>query len=136
MRAIPPAAGKLCATHAGKVEPIKKTEKLRLAHPVDLLASKAWTNWQRDCFTTERTQPFKQVFRELYVLTSQEKSDATFSQRYAGHQVNPRQAMALSAVAAGSLPPNKAFFARSTTKSSSPGSNSWSRFLPPPRSKA
>ena len=91
----PVGGGKALRDHAGKVEPIKKTEKLRLAHPVDLLASKAWTSWQRDCFTTERTQPFKQVFRELYVLTSQEKSDATFSQRYAGHQVNPRQAMAL-----------------------------------------
>jgi hypothetical protein len=87
--------GKALGDCAGKVEPIKKTEKLRLAHPVDLLASKNWTSWQRECFASERTQPFKQVFRELYVLTSQEKSDATFSQRYAGHQVNPRQAMAL-----------------------------------------
>ena len=87
--------GKALRDCSGKVEPIKKTEKMRLAHPVDLLASKAWTNWQHDCFTSERTQPFKQVFRELYVLTSQEKSDATFSRRYAGHQVNPRQAMAL-----------------------------------------
>ena len=91
----PVAGGKGLRNHDGKVEPIKSSEKLRLAHPVDLLASKAWTNWQRDFFTSERTQPFKQVFRELYVLTAQEKSDATFSQRYAGHQVNPRQAMAL-----------------------------------------
>ncbi len=88
-------AGKALRDCAGNVEPIKKTEKLRQAHPVDLLESKAWTNWQRDCFTGERIQPFKQVFRELYVLTSQEKRDATFSERYAGHQVNPRQAMAL-----------------------------------------
>lgn len=79
----------------GKVEPIKKDEPLRLAHPVDLLKLKNWTQWQRDCFAAERVQPFKQVFRELYVVTEQEKSDSTFSRRYAGQQVNPRQALAL-----------------------------------------
>src|SRR5262249_47480895 len=42
-------------------------------------------------------QPFKQVFRELYVITRQEKSDGTQSRRYAGHQVQDRQAMALLA---------------------------------------
>ncbi|MBK8915108.1 MAG: DUF4132 domain-containing protein [Phycisphaerales bacterium] len=80
---------------AGKREPIKKSESLRLAHPVDLLATRQWSRWQRECFGAERIQPFKQVFRELYLLTEQEKSDATFSRRYAGQQVNPRQALAL-----------------------------------------
>ncbi len=80
---------------AGKTEPIRKSESLRLAHPADLLATRQWSRWQRECFSAERVQPFKQVFRELYVLTEQEKSDATFSRRYAGHQVNPRQALAL-----------------------------------------
>ena len=36
-----------------------------------------------------------QVFRELYPMTQTEKDDNIFSARYAGHQVNPRQAMAL-----------------------------------------
>lgn len=87
--------GKGLRDHAGQIEPVKKTEKMRIAHPHDLLASKAWSGWQHDCFVTERVQPFKQVFRELYVLTTQEKSDKTFSARYAGQQVNPRQALAL-----------------------------------------
>ncbi len=87
--------GKGLRDHAHHIEPIKKTEKLRIAHPADLLASKAWSHWQRDCFAVERVQPFKQVFRELYVLTEQETRDSTFSRRYAGHQVNPRQALAL-----------------------------------------
>ncbi|WP_435010562.1 DUF5724 domain-containing protein [Tundrisphaera lichenicola] len=91
----PVGGGKGLRDQAGKVEPIKKSEVLRLAHPVDLLKSKHWTEWQRDCFSSERVQPFKQVFRELYIPTSQEKRDATFSQRYAGQQVNPRQALAL-----------------------------------------
>ncbi|MDX1934141.1 MAG: DUF5724 domain-containing protein [Capsulimonadales bacterium] len=68
---------------------------LRLAHPWDLLHTGKWDRWQRDCFLRERVQPFKQVFRELYVLTDQERADATFSARYSGHQVNPKQALAL-----------------------------------------
>jgi hypothetical protein len=39
-------------------------------------------------------QPFKQVFRELYPMTDAER-ETMQSRRYAGHQVNPRQALAL-----------------------------------------
>jgi hypothetical protein len=80
---------------SGKVEPIKPDEKLRLAHPHDLLTRGDWEEWQRHLFRVERVQPYKQVFRELYVVTKQEKSDGNVSHRYAGHQVNPTQAMAL-----------------------------------------
>ncbi len=68
---------------------------LRIAHPYDLLGTNLWHLWQQDCFQTQRQQPFKQVFRELYVLTTTERSDRTVSHRYAGHQVNSRQALAL-----------------------------------------
>jgi hypothetical protein len=91
----PVGGGKALRDQAGKIEPVKKGETLRLAHPVDLLAAREWTAWQRECFASERVQPFKQLFRELYVLTDQEKSDATFSHRYAGHQISARQALAL-----------------------------------------
>lgn len=91
----PTAEGGGLRDQSGKVEPIKPDEALRLAHPVDLLASRNWTAWQRDCFDAERVQPFKQIFRELYIPTEQELSDATFSRRYEGQQVNPRQALAL-----------------------------------------
>lgn len=40
-------------------------------------------------------QPFKQVFRELYVITKQEKKDGAISHRYDGQQVQPKQALAL-----------------------------------------
>jgi hypothetical protein len=41
-------------------------------------------------------QPFKQVFRELYVLTEGEKEDGgRVSRRYAGQQVEPRKGAAL-----------------------------------------
>ena len=68
---------------------------VRLAHPVDLLASDQWSEWQHQCFVDEIEQPFKQVFRELYVLTAAETADGKKSVRYAGHQVNPRQAAGL-----------------------------------------
>ena len=80
---------------AGKIEPVKKQEQLRIAHPVDLLNTGNWDQWQHDCFARERVQPFKQVFRELYVLTKTERDEGDLSRRYAGHQINPRQAMAL-----------------------------------------
>jgi hypothetical protein len=68
--------------------------KLRIAHPHDLLTTKEWHLWQQECFASERQQPFKQVFRELYVVTTGEQTK-TGSKRYEGHQVNPRQAIAL-----------------------------------------
>jgi Family of unknown function (DUF5724)/Domain of unknown function (DUF4132) len=68
--------------------------KLRIAHPHDLLTTKSWHLWQAECFASERQQPFKQVFRELYVVTKAEQTK-TGSKRYEGHQVNPRQAIAL-----------------------------------------
>ena len=87
--------GKVLRSHDGSLEPVKKNEKFRIAHTHDLLTSKQWDQWQKECFQAERLQPFKQVFRELYVVTSQEKLDKTKSQRYAGQQVNPKQAYAL-----------------------------------------
>ncbi|HEX8006576.1 MAG TPA: DUF5724 domain-containing protein, partial [Trebonia sp.] len=67
----------------------------RIAHPVDLAAEGSWVSWQERLFSDERRQPFKQVFRELYVLTEAERKEDPFSQRYDGHQVQPRQALAL-----------------------------------------
>jgi hypothetical protein len=66
-----------------------------IAHPVDLLRSGAWHRWQRWAFEGRTRQPFKQVFRELYVPTAAEKDGAVRSDRYAGHQVNPAQAVGL-----------------------------------------
>jgi hypothetical protein len=70
-------------------------ELLRIAHPVDLLAAGDWPAWQRDCLERGEAQPFKQLFRELYLLTDQERADVTSSARYAGHQLQPRAALAL-----------------------------------------
>jgi hypothetical protein len=60
---------------------------VRVAHPVDLLVSGRWSDWQRLAFAREVRQPCKQLFRELYVPTVQERDGATRTDRYAGHQL-------------------------------------------------
>jgi len=87
--------GKALENHGAKVEAIKADEKLRIAHPHDLLPAAEWHRWQKDCFARERIQPFKQVFREFYPLTENERAEGKQTRRYAGHQVQPRQALAL-----------------------------------------
>jgi hypothetical protein len=83
-------------SHDSRSIPITAQMCLRIAHPVDLATSGSWHLWQQYCFTQEKIQPFKQVFRELYVPTlAEQQADGNGSSRYAGHQVNPRQALAL-----------------------------------------
>ncbi|MGD1915689.1 MAG: DUF5724 domain-containing protein [Phycisphaerales bacterium] len=99
----PEKRGKLLRAHDDAREPVGKNDTLRLAHPLDLLDRGDWHEWQRDCFEAERVQPFKQIFREVYPKTETElgsgKSKSKYApdltRRYAGHQVNPRQALAL-----------------------------------------
>ena len=71
------------------------SDQLRIAHPFDLYQADQWHLWQKHCFTQQFIQPFKQAFRELYIITPAEKEAGTHSLRYAGQQVHPRQAMAL-----------------------------------------
>ena len=91
----PEEGGKVLRDDSGGRQPVKKTEMLRIAHAHDLYARGDWHRWQRDCFDRELIQPFKQVFRELYPLTKAEEREKTQSRRYAGQQVNPRQALSL-----------------------------------------
>ncbi len=91
----PDENGRVLRGLSGVVESIGKRDLLRLAHPSDLRSRGDWHNWQRECFEAERMQPFKQVFRELYLRTKSEQGNCEMSRRYAGHQVNPRQALAL-----------------------------------------
>ena len=81
----------------GKTIPVKAADEWSVAHPLDLLDAGDWHEWQGECFRAERRQPFKQVFREVYVLTAAEKEDHDKSRRYSGHQVNEQQSKALFA---------------------------------------
>ncbi|MDX9911423.1 MAG: DUF5724 domain-containing protein [Phycisphaerales bacterium] len=91
----PDKDGRVLRSHSGAPEPVGRKDTLRLAHPSDLFGHGDWHLWQRECFEAERVQPFKQVFRELYPRTESERGATDMSRRYAGHQVNPRQALAL-----------------------------------------
>ncbi len=67
--------------------------ELRIAHPLDLLESGEWPDFQHAVMTRERPQPFKQVFRELYTLNTTERDErGAGSRRYAGHQLEARRA--------------------------------------------
>ncbi|HEX9118036.1 MAG TPA: DUF5724 domain-containing protein, partial [Anaerolineae bacterium] len=81
--------------HDGVAVPLGVDEAVRIAHPHDLLNRGEWHLWQSECVRAGRSQPFKQIFRELYLLTEAECADGVVSRRYAGHQVQSRQGQAL-----------------------------------------
>jgi len=70
-------------------------DKIRIAHCVDLEKGGNWSEYQHHCFVNQGIQPFKQIFRELYLVTADEKAEKSVSRRYAGHQVQPKKAVAL-----------------------------------------
>ena len=73
---------------------VKDDSLLKIAHCFDLFESGDWASYQKDIFDRELKQPFKQVFRELYVKTVDEKGRDK-SLRYAEHQVQPAKTVAL-----------------------------------------
>lgn len=66
-----------------------------IAHPVHLYEAGCWSNYQKDLFSRKLIQPFKQVYRELYLPNADELKEQTQSRRYAGHQVQPKKTLAL-----------------------------------------
>ena len=54
-----------------------------------------WPETQRECLQQTIQQPFKQAFREVYLLTQAEREQRYHSGRYEGQQVNPKQALAV-----------------------------------------
>lgn len=68
----------------------KAADTLLVAHPSHLYKAGRWHEFQKLCFDRQIKQPFKQIFRELYVMTDEEKNQ-TESMRYAGNQINPKQ---------------------------------------------
>lgn len=61
---------------------------LKLAHGLDLLAAGSLAHWQKQIVQGQIVQPFKQVFRELYVPTPAELETFDHSRRFCGHCVN------------------------------------------------
>lgn len=70
-------------------------EEVSIAHCTDIYNDGHWSDYQHYCFTNQIAQPFKQIFRELYMPTEDELKATSVSRRYAGHQVQPKKTVAL-----------------------------------------
>lgn len=62
-------------------------EVLMVAHPHDLFQLGQLGIWQAEIVHRRIVQPFKQAFRELYVLTPAERESRTSSNRFAGRRL-------------------------------------------------
>lgn len=78
----------------GTCRTLAEDAELRLAHPYDLYARGCWRDYQRVLYERQIRQPFRQVFRELYVKTEDER-DTYRSLRYAGNQIQPAKTVAV-----------------------------------------
>jgi hypothetical protein len=69
--------------------------RVRLWHPIDSNASEvlAWREWLA---RHERRQPFKQAYREVYLLTDAERTTDTYSNRFAAHLLRQHQFASLA----------------------------------------
>jgi len=68
---------------------------VRLWHPIE--AGAAVIEAARDfLISRELRQPFKQAFREVYILTDAERTTETYSNRFAGHVLKQHQMRALA----------------------------------------
>ena len=86
--------GKLLSAE-GTLTPLKAADKLLIAHPSHLFYAVQWDLYQKYLFDKEIKQPFKQIFRELYIPTKDELETSNRSERYQGHQVQPQKTVAL-----------------------------------------
>ena len=68
-------------------------DAVRIAHPYDLYEHQVWHTFQKRVFDEEIVQPFKQVFRELY-LKLEDEQDQAESRRYSGYQIQTKKAAA------------------------------------------
>ncbi|MCI8578857.1 MAG: DUF4132 domain-containing protein [Lachnospiraceae bacterium] len=69
---------------------LEKEDTVRIAHPLDLYRSDNWHEYQKYLFDHEMRQPFKQVFRELYVKLPEEMG-LKASRMFAGNQIQPQK---------------------------------------------
>ena len=71
---------------------LEKNEKIRIAHPLDLYRAGVWHEYQKCLFDKQMRQPFKQVFRELYVKLPEELKQP-YSRMFAGNQIQPMKTL-------------------------------------------
>lgn len=81
-------------TSSGEQADVPPDAEVRLWHPIHATADDVRA-WRQYLLEQQVVQPFKQAFRELYVLTPAEEETRAYSNRFAGHVFGQVQARAL-----------------------------------------
>ena len=84
--------GKL-TDYSGKSTKLSDSDKVIVAHTFLIYKDGHWTDYQKLLYDNGTVQPFKQVFRELYVKTDEEM-EMYHSLRYSGNQIQPAKTVA------------------------------------------
>lgn len=75
---------------SGAVTPVAADAPMLIAHPFDLYKEGHWHEYQKYLFEKQIKQPFKQVFRELYVKLKEE-FDKEDSRMFSGNQIQTQK---------------------------------------------
>lgn len=81
----------------GQVVPVSADSIVKLWHPIGRSVEEVLA-WRHRLETLEIRQPFKQAWREVYVLTDAERRTNTYSNRFAGHVLKQHQFNQLAAL--------------------------------------
>jgi hypothetical protein len=73
---------------------LPKAGTVKLWHPA-VASTDEVSAWRVELLRTDLVQPFKQAFREVYILTPAERQTNTYSNRFASHVLNYQQLYAL-----------------------------------------
>ncbi len=76
--------------YQGKITSVRSEDTLLIAHPCDLYREGHWSEYQKLLFEKQLRQPFKQVFRELYVKLPEELEKGE-SMLFSGNQIQPQK---------------------------------------------
>lgn len=74
---------------------IPEDSQIMIAHSLDLYDNNLLSDYQKYVFDNSLIQPFKQIFREVYLLTPDEEKEKSISHRYAGNQIQTKVALSL-----------------------------------------
>ena len=79
---------------AGKLLFLSPKEKIFLVHPFHLYKRGQWHEFQKLLFERQMKQPFKQVFRELYVKLDEELEKEE-SMLFSGNQIQSKKTVSI-----------------------------------------
>ena len=80
--------------YSGVIHKLEPTAEVSIAHPYYLYKHGCWREYQKYLFDNKIVQPFRQVFRELYMKTADEV-DTYRSLRYSGNQIQPAKTVSV-----------------------------------------